>query len=114
MTLPPDRLPQAYICGPYSGDPLRVHRNVTRALAIAAWAAGEGYLPIVPHAMGPHHGMTWEEAMERCRYLITTLVPGHDVLVTVPGWPESRGAREEVGLASVRGLRIIHLYKGVA
>lgn len=106
--------PQAYICGPYRGNPAQVHRNVTRALAVGAWAAAEGFFPIVPHTMGPHRGMTWEEAMERCRYLLTTLDPARDVLVTVPGWENSRGSREEVGLASVRGIPIIHLDRVVS
>jgi hypothetical protein len=42
--------------------------------------------------------------MERCRRLVGDLDPHRDILVTLPDWEESPGAREEVALAL--GLRI--------
>lgn len=106
-----EQTPQAYVCGPYTNeDPARVLANVREALAAADEAAAHGWLPICPHSMGPHHGQTWEEAMDRCRYLIRSLKPGRDILVALPTWAESKGAREEVSLAMSLGVEVVQLH----
>jgi triacylglycerol esterase/lipase EstA (alpha/beta hydrolase family) len=103
-------IPQAYIAGPYSNPlPDLVHLNVKRATAAAWFVAARGYLPIIPHTMGPHHGVTWEGAMARCRDLVRGLDPARDILVTLPTWEDSPGAREEVGIALACGVRVIPL-----
>lgn len=102
--------PQAYIAGPYSAEnPANVRANVWDALHAGIRAAKAGYLPIVPHSMGPHHGVSWEEAMTRCRDLIRGLEPGRDILVAMPTWADSRGAREEVGLAIELRIPVVQL-----
>ncbi len=102
------RMPQAYIIGPYtSPDPDHLLDNVRSALAVALKAAAVGYLPIVPHTMGNHRVSTWDDAMERCRYLIRGLDPRQDVVILSPHWEESRGSREEVVLAQFLSIRII-------
>lgn len=100
---------QIYVCGPYThptDEGTRAH--IRSALSFAHALVQAGWLPIVPHTMGPHR-MTWEEAMCRCRYLIQGLDIHRDALVTLPGWTESRGSREEVLLAESRGLRILNV-----
>lgn len=43
----------AYIAGPYGAPTTtEIERNVRRACAVGAWAALQGYAPIVPHAIG--------------------------------------------------------------
>lgn len=101
---------QAYICGPYSNeDPAKVRANVLEALHAGILATKAGWHPIVPHAMGPHIGMDWETAMIRCRDLIRQLDPARDILVAMPWWAESRGAREEVALALELRIPVVHL-----
>lgn len=90
---------QAYLAGPYThptDEGARAH--IRSALGYAHALVAAGWFPIVPHCMGPHR-TTWEDAMARCRYLIRGLDPKRDVLVALPGWMDSRGAREEVSLA---------------
>lgn len=92
---------QAYICGKYTNeDPAQVLANVEAAIQVAADAAKKGWTPICPHTMGPHRGITWDGAMDRCRELVQGLDPATDCLVLIPGWEKSRGAREEFGLAT--------------
>ena len=101
---------QAYIAGPYThDDPRQVILHIRSATLGALKATARGYLPIVPHTMGPHRDQTWEGAMVRCRALIAGLDPARDILVRLPGWECSRGAREEVQLAGDRGVRVVDL-----
>lgn len=102
--------PQAYIAGPYTGA---VSEHVWTALRSACIVMqARGWLPIVPHAMGLHHGVTWDEAMGRCREIIRALDPARDCMVLVPGWENSRGACEERDLALSLGLPV-HLLSEV-
>lgn len=97
---------QAYIAGPYTGA---VSEHVWTALRAAQRVMeARGWLPIVPHVMGPH-GATWDAAMERCRESIRGLDPACDCLVLLPGWEDSRGAREERELAMSLGLKVYQL-----
>jgi hypothetical protein len=98
---------QAYIAGRYTGTPEEVQQHILLALKGAARASGHGYLPIIPHTMGPHRGQTWDGAMDRCRELIRGLDPARDIVVALPNWMDSRGAREEVLLAEFLGIRVV-------
>lgn len=103
-----DEQPQAYIAGPYTNDdPFRRHLNVLASIEAGGVAARAGYLPIIPHTMGPHRGLSWEDAMTRCRDLVRGLDPERDLLVTLPLWDRSRGASEEVAMALERGVRVV-------
>ncbi len=99
---------QAYLAGPYTSateEGIRAH--IRSALGYAHALTQVGWHVIVPHTMGPHDA-TWDEAMERCVALIRRLDPKTDVLlVTLPGWQGSRGAREEVALARAIGLPVL-------
>lgn len=102
------RLPQAYIVGPYSNDEQTlVLINIHAVLLVALKAANAGFLPIVPHTMQNHHVGTWDDAMDRCRYLIRGLDPKQDVIILAPNWEHSRGSREEVMLAQFLSIKII-------
>lgn len=102
---------QAFISGAYTDpDHPRVLRNIAAALEAGRSAAAMGWAPIVPHAMFNHRETDWETAMTRCRALIRGLEPGRDILVALPAWAESRGAREEVALALSLGVEVVQLY----
>ena len=100
---------QAYIAGRYTGTPEEVRAHILLAMQAGAYTLAAGWLPILPHTMGPHRGTTWDQAMDRCRELIRGLDPARDILVALPNWAESRGAREEVGLAMSLGIRVVQL-----
>ena len=100
---------QAFISGPYTHEThAQILENVEAALIAGIKVSAHGYAPIVPHTMGPHR-ISWSEAMVRCRDLIRGLDPAMDILVALPNWAESRGAREEVGLAMELGIRVVQL-----
>lgn len=80
--------------------------NIQTALEAARLVAAAGLFPILPHTMGSHES-DWETAMKTCRALIRGLDPARDILVTLPNWAESRGAREEVALAIRLGIRVV-------
>lgn len=99
----------AYIAGPYTHEShTQILENVDAALDAGIAAAARGYAPIVPHTAGSHR-VTWDVAMVRCRDLIRGMDPTRDILVALPNWAESRGAREEVGLAMELGIRVVQL-----
>jgi hypothetical protein len=101
---------QAYIAGRYSGTPEEIHAHVLLAVEAAPRVMAAGWLPIIPHVMGPHRDTTWTAAMDRCRYLIRCLDPARgDILVALPNWRDSPGAREEVILAGSLGIRVVPL-----
>ena len=104
---------QAYVAGKYTADnPEDIHRNVTTALeAGVKIAKARGWLPIVPHSMGSHRA-TWEAAMCRCRQTIREMHPG-DVVLLLPGWEQSKGAREERALAQVCDLKVMTLAEAI-
>ena len=95
--------PQAYIAGPYTGA---VSGHVWAALRAAQRVMeARGWLPIVPHVMGPHDA-TWDAAMGRCRAILRGLDPERDCVVLLPEWEASRGACAERELALSLGLKI--------
>lgn len=100
---------QAYIAGRYSGTAEEIHAHVLLAVEAAPRVLAAGFLPVIPHTMGPHRGTDWETAMNRCRYLIRCLDPAQDILVALPNWRDSVGAREEVILADSLGIRVVPL-----
>ena len=100
---------QGYICGKYSGTPEQIHGHILAAVEAAPRVLAAGFAPIIPHTMFDHRRTDWETAMIRCRDLIRGLDPARDILVALPNWTESRGAREEVGLALELRIPVVHL-----
>ena len=99
---------QAYIAGPYTHEShAQILENVEAALIAGIKVSAHGYAPIVPHSAGSHR-VTWADAMVRCRGIICGMDPARDILVALPNWAESRGAREEVVLAMELGIRVVH------
>ena len=97
---------QAYVAGSYSADTrTRTLQNISRALMAACALTGLGYHCIVPHVAGSHRS-TWDDAMDRCRATIHAMDPSRDCLVLLPGWEQSRGAREERDIALAIGMEV--------
>ena len=118
------RLRRIYVAGAFTADSAhRVAENINAAVDLADELRAAGFLPFVPHTglsggralvvdlSGPNGesevylelpGLTWEEAMEDCRDLVGRM----DALVMVPGWQDSKGAREEKALAEAQGLPV--------
>lgn len=90
----------AFVCGPFrASNSWDREQNIRRAeeVALALWRIG--YAVFCPHTNsrffdGAAENEVWLrgdlEILKRC-----------DLLVTVPGWSESSGARNEVGASSV-------------
>lgn len=99
----------AYLAGPYSGD---TEGNLNAAAGIAAELVNMGYVVICPHTnshlvhltmidkgMTPLDAIQWYEfdfeILRRC-----------DILVLMPNWKESTGARLEKVFAEELGIRV--------
>ena len=99
----------AYLAGPYSGD---IEKNLAAAIDIAAQLVELGYSVVCPHAnthyvhlrmiekgMTPLDPIQWNEfdfeILRRC-----------DILVMMPNWKESTGARLEKVFAEQLGIRV--------
>lgn len=98
----------AYVAGPYRGDgsPYNIMQNIRRAerYALKYWA--EGYAVICPHKNsalldGSMPDEVWlQGAME--------LLRRSDLVVMIPGWEGSAGARAEREEAYELGIQVVH------
>lgn len=95
-----------YVAGKFTGPTAReIAQNIRRAEECGIAVAQQlGAMPLIPHANTAHfHGtMTagfWYdgtlELLRRC-----------DEIVMLPGWQDSKGAREEYALAKERNLAV--------
>uniref|UniRef100_A0A6M3KG77 Lcl C-terminal domain-containing protein n=1 Tax=viral metagenome TaxID=1070528 RepID=A0A6M3KG77_9ZZZZ len=103
----------AYIAGPYRAETLRgVIDNIRHAekYAIEYWQ--KGYSVICPHKnTALFDGIAPDDVwLEGDKELIRRLIPGHDVVVMIPGWLSSAGAREERKLAIDLKIEVIYAY----
>lgn len=94
-----------YVAGKFTApDPEGIARNVARACAAGSRLAGEGLEVIVPHVAVPKH-FSWDEAMIVCKALLMSC----RTIALLPGWQESRGARQEHEWAVAAGLGVVYL-----
>lgn len=93
-----------YLCGPMSGLP---NFNREAFFDVAASLLEAGVSEVFSPAELSDEGRTWEDLMRIC---IGRLVKC-DVLVVLPGWENSRGARLEMEIAEALGLRVVHAAK---
>jgi hypothetical protein len=104
---------QAYVAGSCSHPTEEgTLSHIRAALGHAHALTAAGWHCIVPHVMGSHRA-SWDEAMDRCRSLVRSLDPRTDALVTLPGWQNSKGAREEVALARAIGLPVLTVLEAI-
>lgn len=97
----------AYIAGPYRSDtPRGIVENIRRAESVAIEYWKKGYAVICPHKNtalfdGICPDETWLNGdlaiLSRC-----------DVIVMVPGWKESQGARTEKAYAEANGIKVVY------
>ena len=99
-----------YVAGAFRAETQwGIHRNVLKAEEVGLQLWKMGFVPIVPHKLtefyqGECADSVWLdgciELLKRC-----------DIVFTVKGWENSRGAREEVKIALRLGIPI---YDGIA
>lgn len=107
------RLKIAYIAGPFTGETTwDIAQNVRRAEELALEVAKLGVMPLIPHAnthlfFGQLTEEFWlagtVELLERC-----------DIMVLLPNWEASAGARAESARATMCGIPVFGTLKGVA
>lgn len=88
-----------YLSGPMTGLP---DYNYPAFNALAAALRGRGFVVNNPAEAGSI-GRSWEECMRAAIRMLC----GSDVVVALPGWENSRGAKIEVGLATDLGLGLV-------
>jgi hypothetical protein len=96
-----------YIAGPFRGPTTwDIAQNVRAAEALGLEVAKCGYMPVIPHANtalfnGQCTDQFWLEGtlllLSRC-----------DIVVTLPNWPCSSGAKAEVAYAKEHGIPVYH------
>lgn len=94
-----------YIAGKYRGPtPWAVEQNIQAAQAVAAKVIAAGHMPLTPHLNTAHMEGLADDAF----FLAGTmeLLRRCDVMVLVPGWSTSVGAKAEVAEALARGMPI--------
>lgn len=104
----------AYIAGPYrSTSASGIMTNIRNAEKIAIEFWRKGYAVLCPHKNSAFFdGLAPDSVwLEGDLEFIRRLIPGTDVIIMVPGWTESEGAKAERELAMSLGIEI--LYKGV-
>lgn len=98
----------AYVSGPYrSGSVNGIYHNIHAAREVASQWWGKGYAVICPHMNtafldGSCDDGIWLagdiEILSRC-----------DVIIMMPNWPDSEGARKEHDFAKQHGLHVVYL-----
>ena len=103
----------AYIAGPYSAGTIEgIEQNVKQAIKIGAKYARKGYAVHTPHANSHYMDqyfnqdglLGYEDWLEKDIAVITRC----DVVVFIPGWENSKGARIEHMIARALGKKIIY------
>ena len=97
----------AYVAGKYrAADINGIHDNIemARMVGVALWS--KGWAPIVPHLNSAYmDGVVPPEAfLSGDLSIIRRLLPAVDIMVMLPDWQASEGARGEYELAIERGL----------
>ena len=97
----------AFISGPYRGKThYDIEQNIREAEAVAIKYWCLGYAVVCPHKNSSHFdGLAPDDVwlkgtlaiMEKC-----------DVIVMLPKWRESEGARNELERATLKGLEVIY------
>lgn len=107
----------AYVFGPYRASTIRgVIENIRAAeqVALALWR--QGWAVICPHlnTFCFDGAISEDPAIDAHTWLrgdlefIDRLRPGHDALVSVPGWEASTGSRGERDAAINKGVSVYH------
>ena len=98
-------MPVAYISGPLAGVNLNaIHENIDRADDVAAKVWGQGFAVICPHTNSGHMMGSHPEEIFMAGAL--ELLRRSDVLIQLPTWESSPGARAEHALAIKLGKTI--------
>lgn len=96
----------AYLCGPITDLP---NLNLGGFLTARKEVELKGYRTIMPHDLFSGIDTSkylHKDYMKKCFYaLITT-----DILVLLPGWQNSKGAKQEIVLAEMLHIPIIKIY----
>ena len=92
-----------FLCGPYIGD---IERNIEEAKAAAQQLWRAGYVVICPHTNTAHFDPELEDAYT-CGYL--QLLRRCDLVVVLPRWVASGGARGEVAVAITLEIPVLTL-----
>ncbi|MEW6047307.1 MAG: DUF1937 family protein [Bacillota bacterium] len=109
--LPPLRREVAYVSGPYrAATPPGIWANIMRARDVAMDLWRMGYIAICPHL----NTMLFDGIREDADWLAGDLeiLRRCDLVVLVPGWRESAGARAEVEEARRRGIPVYEWGRG--
>ena len=99
-----------YIAGPYRGrTEWEVKENILRAEKVAAEFWRRGYAVICPHKNSSWMGGLIEDS----QWIAAgrELVKRSDIIVLLPGWKSSEGAREELREARLQGKEIIFYHE---
>ena len=110
--LAPDRSTVAYISAPYSAteENPSVEHNIQRAWQVAYKYWQMGYTVLCPHTNSYHMDASASYAEVLKGYL--ELLRRCDVVVMLPKWTKSKGAREEHALALKLKMPIIYERRG--
>lgn len=97
----------AFISGPYRADTeWEVKKNIERAESYALKYWREGYAVICPHKNTAFMGGSLPDHfwLRGCQAFVSV----SDLVVMIPGWEKSKGAKEELSLAAKMGKAIIY------
>ena len=97
----------AFVCGPYrAGHGRSVLENIRNAEAVAIELWRKGYVAFCPHKNTAHFDGILPDGAWLAGDM--TMLARCDLLVTVPGWEESEGARAEVEWAQSVAMPVYH------
>lgn len=102
--------PVVYVAGAYRAATRQaIELNIQAARAVGLLCCRKGWSPIIPHANTGHLDAL-DPNIGDAFWLASTmeLLRRADAVVLVPGWEKSRGTRDEITEAQLRGIPVYH------
>lgn len=103
-------IPVVYVAGPYRARTRQgIELNIQSARAVGLLCCKKGWSPIIPHANTGHLDAL-DPSIGDDFWLASTmeLLRRADAVVLVPGWETSRGTRDEITEAQLRGIPVYY------
>jgi hypothetical protein len=99
---------KVYVAGPYSADNiLDVLKNIRTGISAATLLLQNGFAVFCPF-VDFQYGLSGSLPMEVYKNNSLEFLNSCDIILMLPGWEQSKGAKEELRIAMFRNMRVFY------